>query len=132
MKKLCVFLLLVMITTPVFAELRLVAISCKATIKKGASGTSTITGYKFSLHTGLKTEEVKDVTLKELLPKIEKVAWPGSVVEVFIFSDYGLDTNTLISILQGIKKNKVMELTYLENGITNKSAERIKKYYKLK
>jgi len=131
MKKLILFLFLILYALPSYAELRSVAISCKAIIKEDNIGSRIITGFKYSLHTGIESEEVKNVTLKELFPKIEEVAWSGSAIYVFIFSDYTLNTKTLKSIINGIEKNPHMQIIYVGNGEANKWAEQIKKNYNL-
>ena len=131
MKKLILFLLLVLYATPSFAESRTVAISCKTIIKEDTVGARILTGFKYSLYTGIESEETKNVTLEELAPKIEKVAWAGSSIYVFIFSDYTLGIQTLKSILNIIEKNIYMEIVFIENGIQNTWAEQIKKQYDL-
>ncbi len=114
-----------------FAELRAVAISCKAVIKEDNVGSTIITEFKYSLHTGIESEEVKDVSLKDLLPKIEKVAWAGSAIYVGIYSDHTLDTQSLKLIVDAIGNNPAMQIIYVENGKESNWGERIKKYYNL-
>ena len=130
MKKRLMCVLLAVLASSAFAELRLVAISCNAIVKKDSSGIKKLT-FKYSLHTGTKKEEVKGVTLKELLPKLKGVKSSDSSIKLFIFSNDTLNIKTLKSLLSGIGKNPHMVLVYLENGKSNKQADRIKKYYKI-
>ncbi|MFH1259186.1 MAG: hypothetical protein ABII74_05150 [Elusimicrobiota bacterium] len=130
MKKLILFLSLMFYALTIFAESRSVAISCKAIIK-GSKDSRTITGSKYSLYTGIESEQVKNVTLEKLLPKIEKVAYGGSVIDVFIFFDYPPNTQTLKSIIGAIERNFSMQVIYMGNGRSNKLAEQIIQHYKL-
>ena len=126
---LTILFFLIFHSLPAYAELRVVAISCKAIVKEDSSGSKIITGFTYSLYTGIPSEEVKNVTLKGLLPKIEQVAWAGSSIEVAIFSDYTLNTQSLKSIIHAIEKNIHMELVYVENGQNSSWGEHIKEVY---
>jgi hypothetical protein len=132
MRKILFLFLLISLSTGVcFAELRNVAISCKAITEQNDVGNTIITGYKYTLHTGIEAEEAIDVDLEELLPRIEKVAWGGSTIYVAIFSDCTLPSQMLKSIIDAVSKNQYMEIILIENGDKSELREHIKEIYKL-
>jgi len=131
MKRLLLLLLITFWSITLFAELRSVAITCHAVIETDTVGSKIITGFKYNLYTRIKSEETENADLKDLITTIEEVAWYGSSIEVFIFSDHGLSFKKLKSLINAIESNPQMRIAYIENGVQDKMTEKIKKQYKL-
>ena len=115
----------------IFADSRYIIITCKAIIIKETETCETITGFTYSLRTGIKSEEAKDVKLDSLLTKIANVKWPGSVIFVALFSDQTLHIKYLSRIIiKAIEnRNGGMDLVYMENGTWEDAGKDFKKMW---
>ncbi len=113
-----------------FADSRYIVITCKVIIVKETETCETITGFTFTLRTGIKSEEAKDVKLDSLLTKIANVKWPGSVIFVALFSDQILNIKYLSRIIKAIeKRNGEMDFVYMENGTWEDAGKDFKKMW---
>lgn len=126
-----IFLAVFCISGSLNAELRIVAISTTPIYKETKSNTKVLLGHKYSLHTGLKKEDLKDVGLEDLMEGIKKVSWSGSAVDVGFYSKTLVDSKTLVKILTAISENIHLDLIYLENGQSNGWGNHIKKQFQL-
>lgn len=94
--------------------MRHIVIVGKPSISEKASGAKDT--YLYSLYTGIKSEEIENAKLKDLIPKIKNVAWGGSLIQVFIFSEEEIPCQMLTELIDAISVNPHMRIAYIENG----------------
>jgi hypothetical protein len=123
-------LCLILLTSVSQAESRVIAISCEAIITTDKI-TKTLHGFKYSLHTGVKKENLKSVDLKSLSQGLLKIKSWGSVIEIGIFSKHTVNSTILKKIITAIELNPNLDLVFLQNGTTDKWGTHIKKSYQL-
>ena len=88
----------------------------RAKREKTPSESIQITGYRYSINTGLEQESLEDVSLAELKKGLSKIEHAGSLMIVSIYSIDILPSSELTEIMKELHKNLYFELLYLENG----------------
>jgi len=73
-----------------------------------------VKGYKYSLKSSNKEEQLKDVSLEHLLKMIPKLKNHGSMVYVDITSEYHLSSYELSKILMAMNENPYLSLVSLK------------------
>ena len=121
MKKMKLLLLLIVtfsFSTNAFAEIRWITITGNVLKEKKETPSESIqiTGYRYSLNTGLEQESLEDVSLTELKKGLSKIEHAGSSMIVSIYSIDILPSSELTEIMKELHKNPYFELLYLENG----------------
>ena len=116
MKIIITILFLLTISTLAHAELRTIAISGKAIKEETRPNAITINGFTYSLATGIRNEELKAVSIREIAEGLSKVRHAGSAIWVAIYSEDYLPAYDLKVIIDALSKNPYFELIYLKTG----------------
>jgi|GEM_PF-2542333 hypothetical protein len=118
MKTLLLLIVTFAFSTNAIAEIRWITITGDVLKEKKETPVESIqiTGYTYSLETGLQQESLEGVSLAELKKALSKIEHAGSSMIVSIYSKDRLPTSELTEIMKELQKNPYFELLYLENG----------------
>ena len=79
-----------------------------------------ITGYKYSLYTGILQRDERDIDIHTLCKKLDDfIIWGGSV-PVSFHSKHCVPSQDISEIVSSISKNPLLEIVYIENGVDDK------------